>query len=66
MLAGYQARHAPRPAQYMPTDADVEALPSVPDFWNPAKNPTIRFICLAERVLHRKRSYALLASACSL
>ena len=40
LLADYQVRHAPRPAQYMPADADMQTLlKSVPDYWNPAKNP---------------------------
>ena len=69
LLTDYQVRHAPRPAQYMPTDADMQALlRAVPDFWNPTKNPPIRFVPIAKRVFHRERNYAvtlgLLDSAC--
>ena len=33
LLMDYQVRHAPRPAQYMPTDADIQTLlKSVYDF----------------------------------
>ena len=69
LLTDYQVRHAPRPAQYMPTDTDMQALlRAVPDFWNPSKNPPIRFIPVAKRVFHRDRNYAvtlgLLDSAC--
>ena len=60
LLADYEIRRAPRPARYMPTDGDVQALlKALPDFWNPAKNPTIRFISLPKRVFHRDRNYAL-------
>ena len=40
LLADYEIRRAPRPARYMPTDADMQALlRSVSDFGNPVKNP---------------------------
>jgi site-specific recombinase XerD len=59
LLTDYQVRHAPRPAQYMPTDADMQALlRAVPDFWNPSKNAPIRFIPVPKRVFHRDRNYA--------
>ncbi len=61
LLADYQVRHAPRPAQYMPTDADMQALlRAVPDFWNPSKNAPIRFIPVPKRVFHRDRNYAVI------
>lgn len=61
LLADYQVRHAPRPAQYMPTDADMQTLlKSVPDYWNPAKNTSARFYPVAKRVFHRDRNYAIL------
>ena len=69
LLADYEIRRAPRPARYMPTDGDVQALlRAVPDFWSPIKNPGIRYTPLAKRVFHRDRNYALtlglLDSAC--
>ena len=69
LLADYEVRRAPRPARYMPTDSDMQALlRAIPDFWNPSKNPPIRFIPVAKRVFHRDRNYAvtlgLLDSAC--
>lgn len=61
LLADYQVRHAPRPAQYMPTDADMRAmLRAAHDFWNPAKNPGCRFTPVAKRVFHRDRNYAVI------
>ena len=61
LLADYEIRRAPRPARYMPTDGDVQALlKAVPEFWNPAKNPSIRYTPLAKRVFHRDRNYALM------
>lgn len=61
LLADYQVRHAPRPAQYMPTDAAMQTLlKAVPDFWNPAKNPSVRFYPVAKRVFHRDRDSAIL------
>ena len=61
LLAEYEIRRAPRPARYMPTDADIQALlRGVPDFWNPAKNPGIRYTPLAKRVFHRDRNYAVI------
>ena len=61
LLTDYQVRHAPRPAQYMPTDADMQTLlKSVHDFWNPAKNPSIRYSPVSKRVFHRDRNYAII------
>ncbi len=61
LLADYEIRRAPRPARYMPTDAEIQALlRGVPDFWNPAKNPGIRYTPLAKRVFHRDRNYAVI------
>lgn len=61
LLADYEVRRAPRPARYMPTDAEMQALlKAVPDFWNPAKNPGIRYTPVAKRVFHRDRNYAAL------
>ncbi len=61
LLTDYQVRHAPRPAQYMPTDADMQTLlKSVHDFWNPTKNPPSRFSPVTKRVFHRDRNYAVI------
>ena len=61
LLTDYQVRHAPRPAQYMPTDADMQTLlKSVHEFWNPAKNPSIRYSPVSKRVFHRDRNYAII------
>ena len=61
LLSDYQVRHAPRPAQYMPTDADMQGLlRSVHEYWNPAKNPGIRYTPVPKRVFHRDRNYAIL------
>ncbi len=61
LLTDYQVRHAPRPAQYMPTDADMQTLlKSVHDFWNPAKNPSILYTPVSKRVFHRDRNYAII------
>jgi site-specific recombinase XerD len=61
LLADYQVRHAPRPAQYMPTDADMQAmLRAAHDFWNPARNPGCRYTPVAKRVFHRDRNYAII------
>ena len=61
LLTDYQVRHAPRPAQYMPTDADMQTLlKSIHDFWNPAKNPSIRYSPVSKRVFHRDRNYAII------
>jgi|GEM_PF-2078135 len=35
-------------------------LKSVHDFWNPAKNPSIRYTPIAKRVFHRDRNCAIL------
>ncbi len=69
LLADYEVRRAPRPARYMPTDTDMQVLlRGVGDFWNPAKNPSIRYSSLGKRVFHRDRNCAvtlgLLDSAC--
>lgn len=61
LLADYEVRHAARPAQYMPTDGDMQMLlSSVSSFWNPAKNPGIRYTPVSKRVFHRDRNYALI------
>ncbi len=61
LLDDYQVRHAPRPAQYMPTDAEMQTLlKSVHDYWNPTKNPSARFYPVPKRVFHRDRNYAIL------
>ena len=61
LLADYEVRHAPRPARYMPTDADMQALlRAVPGFWDPARNPGCRYLSVAKRVFHRDRNYAVL------
>ena len=61
LLTDYQVRHAPRLAQYMPTDTDMQTLlKSVHDFWNPAKNPSIRYTSVSKRVFHRDRNYAII------
>jgi len=61
LLADYEIRRAPRPARYMPTDAEMQALlRGVADFWNPARNPGIRYSPLAKRVFHRDRNYAII------
>lgn len=60
LLADYQVRHAPRPAQYMPTDADMQTLlRSIHDYWTPSKNPSARFAPVPKRVFHRDRNYAI-------
>ena len=61
LLAEYEIRRAPRPARYMPTDAEMQALMrSAQDFWNPAKHPGCRYTPVAKRVFHRDRNYAIL------
>ncbi len=61
LLAEYEIRRAPRPARYMPADADMQALlRAVHDFWTPAKNPGSRYTPVAKRVFHRDRNYAVL------
>lgn len=61
LFADYEVRRAPRPARYMPTDADMQALLRVAhDFWNPAKHPGSRYVPLAKRIFHRDRNYAVL------
>ena len=61
LLADYEIRRAPRPARYMPTDADMQALlRAVRDFWDPAKNPGCRYTTVAKRVFHRDRNAAIL------
>ncbi len=61
LLAEYEIRRAPRPARYMPTDADMQALMRAShDFWNPAKNPGCRYNTVAKRMFHRDRNYAII------
>ena len=61
LLTDYQVRHAPRPAQYMPTDADMQKLlKSVHEYWTPAKHPAIRFTPVTKRVFHRDRNFAII------
>lgn len=61
LLSDYEVRHAARPSQYMPTDTDMQGLlRGVRDFWNPAKNPAIRYTPVSKRVFHRDRNYALI------
>ena len=61
LLADYEIRRAPRAARYMPTDAEMQALlRGVAHFWDPAKNPGIRYTSLAKRVFHRDRNYAII------
>ncbi len=61
LLADYEIRRAPRAARYMPTDAEMQALlRGVAQFWDPAKNPGIRYTPLAKRVFHRDRNYAII------
>jgi len=69
LLSDYEIRKAPMPHKYMPSDTNMTALmEAVPTFWNPAKNPSIRYFTVARRSFHRERNYALimtlLDSAC--
>ena len=60
-LAEYEIHAAPKAAKYMPTDADMQALPkAVFDYWNPEKNPSMKHIPHSRRLMHRDRNYALL------
>jgi integrase len=60
-LSEYEIHAAPAPAKYMPTDEDMQALlRSVHDYWNPEKNPDMKHIPHARRLVHRERNYALL------
>ena len=61
LLAEYQVRDAPTPAKYMPTDEDMQRLMvAIPDYWDPIKNPDVRYNPPAKRVFHRDRNYALI------
>ena len=69
LLAEYQVRKAPTPAKYMPTEEDMQKmLVAVMDYWDPAKNPDVRYNPLPKRLFHRDRNYAaiigLLDTAC--
>ena len=45
----------------MPTAADMQALlRAVPQFWDPAKNPSCRYLSVAKRAFHRDRNCAVL------
>jgi Site-specific recombinase XerD len=60
-LAEYEVHNAPRPAMYMPTLEDMQALlTALGDYWNPEKNPGMKNIPRARRLVHRERNYALL------
>ncbi|WP_394793823.1 tyrosine-type recombinase/integrase [Armatimonas sp.] len=68
-LAEYEVRNAPRPAKYMPSTDDVTSLiNAVGTFWNPEKNPSVRYLPAMKRLFHRTRNYAvillLLDTAC--
>jgi integrase len=69
LLAGYEIRKAPAPARYMPSDEEIRGLlRAVHDYWDPAKNPDVRYHPVQRRIFHRDRNTAiligLLDSAC--
>lgn len=68
-LADYEIRKAPAPARYMPPDDDVRSiLEATRNYFDPTKNPEIRFLPVGKRLFHRDRNLAivigLLDSAC--
>jgi integrase/recombinase XerD len=60
-LAECEVRNAPRPVKYMPTTEHVTALlKAVGVYWNPEKNPAVRYLPPVKRLFHRTRNYAIL------
>ncbi len=60
-LAEYQVRNAPRPPRFMPSDEDMhKLLGAVHAFWDPAKNPDMRYLPAPKRIFHRDRNYAII------
>ena len=60
-LAEYEIHNAPRPAKYMPSEDDMQTLlKAVGEYWNLEKNPGMKHLPHARRLLHRDRNYALL------
>jgi site-specific recombinase XerD len=60
LLAEYEIRKAPAPARYMPSDEVRGLLGAVSEYWNPDKNPDVRYQPLQRRVFHRDRNTAIL------
>lgn len=60
-LLDVQIRNAPKPAKYMPTEENIkDLLIAMGEYWDPNKNPDVRYIPHARRFIHRERNYALL------
>jgi integrase len=60
LLAEYKVPRAPKPFVYTPTSEEVAALlVALKDYWDPEKNPAVRFEPSVNRGFHRDRNYAL-------
>lgn len=60
-LMDVQVRNAPTPSKYLPSEEEIkDLLQAVGEYWDPKKNPDVRFIPHARRFIHRERNYAIL------
>jgi Site-specific recombinase XerD len=60
-LAEYEIHAAPKPAKYVPTDEELQRLlKALGEYWDPQKNPGMKHIPHARRLVHRERNRAIL------
>lgn len=60
-LAEYEVHNAPKPQKHMPSsDEVIQLLQAIQDYWDPEKNPRIRWMPGPTRIFHRTRNAALI------